>query len=451
MLQDARGLAPLHIYMQGDSAFRQQKNFLCNLLQPGFTGGVWALDQYARIMEPISGCYSPELGVRVTHVDNSCCNTARLAHLARTDADPYGSPNPPAWRPAGVGSSSSSGNGSSSSTQQVPEHRDTTLVVFMNCGLHLMHLGEARPFECLPEQYGYMRVLRDFSDTAARLYPRSPQVFMTSNDICQSSFRGTYHDALANMTRDPESLVRQCVALSNNVTVAGRKLAGNIAAITAACRNGLFIGESARLLRERMLMAVALLRRRHHGRAFVSSSAAAAAATAGGGGRRLAHNGGGIDGVAPGEAGVGSDTAADGADEDDSGAGGAHAHGPQLRQLLAAQHGAAAAAAAAGKTAATTAAAAAYDSVRHPQQQHEMEVEALLAEGAGGSPVPPTTVDVVDGYAITAGQCWASQINDGRHYPYLVPMQVLELISVLHRRLLSSPQQQHRAATMHTH
>mgnify|MGYP001807512938 CR=1 FL=1 len=43
MLQETRGMAPLHIYMQGDSAFRQQKNFLCNLLQPGFTGDVWAL------------------------------------------------------------------------------------------------------------------------------------------------------------------------------------------------------------------------------------------------------------------------------------------------------------------------------------------------------------------------------------------------------------------------
>ncbi|KAG2429988.1 hypothetical protein HYH02_013938 [Chlamydomonas schloesseri] len=378
MLQDSRGGAPLHIYMQGDSALRQQKNFLCHLLQPGFSGDLWALDVALRHAEPISGCYSPELGVRVTHVDNSCCNTDTLAHLARTDNDPYGSPEPPAWRPGGVGTSSSSSSGNGSSTQShqsLPAtHRDTTLVLYLNCGLHLMHLGVARPFECLPEQYGYMRLLRDFSDAAARLYPLSPQ------------------------------------------------LAGNIPAITAACRNGLFIGESSRLLRERMLMAVAMLRRRHHGRAYITGSAAAAAAAS-------AHHrpaGGGAS--AHGLGAAAADLVMTAARAPTGAPSAAAASGRRLMDSSAA------AAATATTSVAAAGHASPYETVQNSQAVAEgggaeaAAREWALAEGASASAasaaVPPTTVDVVDGYAITAGQCWASQVSDGRHYPYLVPMQV---------------------------
>ncbi|KAG2429987.1 hypothetical protein HYH02_013938 [Chlamydomonas schloesseri] len=426
MLQDSRGGAPLHIYMQGDSALRQQKNFLCHLLQPGFSGDLWALDVALRHAEPISGCYSPELGVRVTHVDNSCCNTDTLAHLARTDNDPYGSPEPPAWRPGGVGTSSSSSSGNGSSTQShqsLPAtHRDTTLVLYLNCGLHLMHLGVARPFECLPEQYGYMRLLRDFSDAAARLYPLSPQVFMTSNDICQSAFRGIYKQVLQNMTRDPEALIQQCVLVNNNVKHAGAQLAGNIPAITAACRNGLFIGESSRLLRERMLMAVAMLRRRHHGRAYITGSAAAAAAAS-------AHHrpaGGGAS--AHGLGAAAADLVMTAARAPTGAPSAAAASGRRLMDSSAA------AAATATTSVAAAGHASPYETVQNSQAVAEgggaeaAAREWALAEGASASAasaaVPPTTVDVVDGYAITAGQCWASQVSDGRHYPYLVPMQV---------------------------
>ncbi len=47
-LQLDREFAPLHIYMNGDSSFRQQKNFLCSILQPGFEqrgGPCWAVGE----------------------------------------------------------------------------------------------------------------------------------------------------------------------------------------------------------------------------------------------------------------------------------------------------------------------------------------------------------------------------------------------------------------------
>lgn len=47
-LQLDRDFSPLHIYMNGDSSFRQQKNFLCSILQPGFEqrgGPCWAVGE----------------------------------------------------------------------------------------------------------------------------------------------------------------------------------------------------------------------------------------------------------------------------------------------------------------------------------------------------------------------------------------------------------------------
>lgn len=211
------------------------------------------------------------------------------------------------------------------------------------------------------------------------------------------------------MTRDPEALIRECVALSNNVAHAGRQLAGNIPAITAACRNGLFIGESSRLLRERMLMAVAVLRRRHYGRAYVSASAAAAVAASAAHRQKGTAGSSGKGAVAGQGAGAATSAAASVASGAAAGAVSAAGAASSGRRLA---HSGAADVTASG--AAAAAATASYDSVRHPQQQHVMEVEALLTEvagaGAAGPPVPPTTVDVVDGYAITAGQCWASQV-----------------------------------------
>lgn len=43
---------------------------------------------------------------------------------------------------------------------------------------------------------------------------------------------------------------------------------------------------------------------------------------------------------------------------------------------------------------------------------------------------------LVDAFALTEGQCWASQSHDGRHYPMLVPTMVTELLTVVRRQLL---------------
>ncbi len=53
-LQSERAFQPLHIYMNGDSSFRQQKNFLCSLLQPGFEqrgGPCWAVGEYGSAVQ----------------------------------------------------------------------------------------------------------------------------------------------------------------------------------------------------------------------------------------------------------------------------------------------------------------------------------------------------------------------------------------------------------------
>ncbi|PNH05129.1 Medium-chain-fatty-acid--CoA ligase [Tetrabaena socialis] len=46
--------------------------------------------------------------------------------------------------------------------------------------------------------------------------------------------------------------------------------------------------------------------------------------------------------------------------------------------------------------------------------------------------------EVVDGYAITASQCWASQLHDGRHFPFLVPLQDLGGTRMLKTPLMSA-------------
>ncbi|GFR40276.1 hypothetical protein Agub_g456 [Astrephomene gubernaculifera] len=358
-LQDARGNGQLHIYMNGDSSFRQQKNFLCNILQPGFMRGKWALDVNALHDEHESSCYNSELNIRVTFIDNSCCDTGRLAYLLHRDTDPTGKENPPAWKPRTVGQSSPAqpvvltaatpaatseaatvGSGllreaaimagedwviargqatSNAGTQALPvksvaadvdADTETQLVLYLNCGLHLMHLGRARPFECLQQQYGYVETIQEFSRAAARLYPGSPQIFMTSNHVCESNFRGPYADALKEAAADPEGFLRQCVEIVN---MTAGPLLGNIPALSYACREGLFVGHGTASLRRRMLLAL-------------------------------------------------------------------------------------------------------------------REEKELRARG--------DHVGVVDAYALTEGQCWASQSSDGRHYPYVVPMVVMELIATMHRQLL---------------
>lgn len=85
-----------------------------------------------------SSCYHPGLRLRVTFIDNSCCDTRRLAYLAtHPDKDPYGNPDPPVWRVPGSGGSSgssSSGGGSGNDTAAAAAGSDPTLVMYMNCG-----------------------------------------------------------------------------------------------------------------------------------------------------------------------------------------------------------------------------------------------------------------------------------------------------------------------------
>lgn len=46
------------------------------------------------------------------------------------------------------------------------------------------------------------------------------------------------------------------------------------------------------------------------------------------------------------------------------------------------------------------------------------------------------SLGLVDAFALTEGQCWASQMHDGRHYQMLVPAVVMDLVGALRRRLL---------------
>ncbi|GFR40471.1 hypothetical protein Agub_g1034 [Astrephomene gubernaculifera] len=322
-LQDARGNGQLHIYMNGDSTFRQQKNFLCNVLQPGFTGGKWPLDYKVLNNQHESSCYNSELKIRVTYVNNSCCDTERLAYLLHRDTDPAGKENPPAWKPRTMGQSGMLRDPAMAETNagtqdleaeaaDVEADTEMRLVVYLGCGLHLMHLGRARPFECLQQQYGYVETIQEFAQAAARLYPGSLQMFMTTNNVCESNFGSPYSDVLKEAAADPQGFLRQCVEIANMTT---GPLQGNIPALTQACREGILMSHGAASLRRRMLLA--------------------------------------------------------------------------LKQ----------------------------ENERRGREDH---------------------VGLVDAYALTEGQCWASQWSDGRHYAFVVPMVVMEMIATMHRQLLQT-------------
>ncbi|KXZ47236.1 hypothetical protein GPECTOR_37g242 [Gonium pectorale] len=144
---------------------------------------------------------------------------------------------------------------------------------------------------------------------------------------------GTYAKVLRRAAKEPQWLLKQCIAASNNNRTAGR-YAGNTSAIAAACHLGPFTGAATASLRTRMLAALDSLRAE-----AAAAAAAEAAADAGGG-----------------------------------------------------------------------------------------------AERPAGRP-HPRGIEVVDAYALTERQCWASAKGDGRHYSYIVPMVVTELLAILKRTL----------------
>ncbi|KAG2481913.1 hypothetical protein HYH03_019128 [Edaphochlamys debaryana] len=398
--------------MNGDSTFRQQKNFLCNFLKPGFMRGGWALDNTHLFRERESTCYNETLGIRVTFVDNSCCDVSRLAYVAQNATGPEGKPNPPAWA----------------------QSEKTLVVLYLNCGLHLLHLGSERPFECLPQQYHYVETIQEFSRGAARLYPGSPQIFMTTNDVCEDNFRSSYAGAVQRIRTNVTAFIADCVKRNNKASVAG-PLLNNTAALEKACADGLFISNATRSLRTRMLLALAL-ERQHRGlsgggHGFVGSGGASAATPAA---AAVASPGPeAADGVAEAAAGAGSAEAAVAADADADVAGAASES----------------AAAPSGSAAGAEPDSEEVGGRRRLRQDTKDRASRLSGAAAarGKSPIAQKTaapqhgftpfIDVVDGFSITAGQCWASQASDGRHYPYLVPMQVLDLFNIMHRRLVS--------------
>ena len=51
-------------------------------------------------------------------------------------------------------------------------------------------------------------------------------------------------------------------------------------------------------------------------------------------------------------------------------------------------------------------------------------------------------MDVVDGFALTDRQCWATEVGDGRHYVPLLPSMAMSFIGALFpRELLPRPEQ----------
>ncbi|KXZ43402.1 hypothetical protein GPECTOR_91g556 [Gonium pectorale] len=408
-LQESRQHRPLHLYMNGDSTFRQQKNFLCSILQPGYMRGHWALDNSALHEEREASCYNASLALRVTFVDNPCCDARRLAYLAEHSAPPGGSGGgggaaaasggggrgggggagvgmPPAWRsdprqrqqggqrrlyarrsggaaaadPGGrlqwrralrkgsgpINSSDSLGSSSGGGREAMDSSGDgggeLDLVLYLNCGLHLLHLGSARRFECLPQQYKYIDTVTNFSDAAG-------QVFMTTNYICEGNFIGEYGRAAAALAADPEPTVAACMTMSNSSAVAGA-FAGDAEALAYACRHGLFTGAATRRLWHRMTLAVAELMRRGGGEGGREGREPS--------GRRRRQQSG-----------------------DGDGDGGGH------------------------------------------------------GDGEGGERRRRRSIAVVDAFSLTAEQCWASEAGDGRHYPLLVPLVVTELIGAVRQAL----------------
>ncbi len=134
---------------------------------------------------------------------------------------------------------------------------------------------------------------------------------MTSNYVCEDNFKNAYADALLSIRNDTEGAVAQCLNATRSPEKAG-PYADDAPARERACRDGLFLSENSKLLRDRMLNAL---------------------------------------------------------------------QEEQLRSAV-------------------------------------------------------SSMGLVDAFALTEGQCWASQSHDGRHYPMLVPTMVTELLTVVRRRLL---------------
>ncbi|KAG2428950.1 hypothetical protein HXX76_011194 [Chlamydomonas incerta] len=290
-LQAARDRAPLHLLLVGDSTMRKQKAFLCDFMEPGVQHDFHGPE----VLE--SSCFNRELKLRVTHLWSPCCDPAGLRHYAQRLADADGGAKRALVEPQ---------------------------VVYHNCGLHLMHLGAFRTFECLPRPYE--EVLAGFQAAVQEVYPSTLQVVMTTHSICESLFTGGYREAVDQAHWNPQALTDACVKdLSQRIwrskdasAVATRSAPEGVTRVLGGlCRSGLMIDATAARQRAAVLAAVDTARRR----------------------------------------------------------------------------------------------------------------------GAGSGAGPEARVDVVDAYALTWQQCWASDKMDGRHYPYLVPLEAQQFLAVVSKWL----------------
>ncbi|KAG2432039.1 hypothetical protein HYH02_013109 [Chlamydomonas schloesseri] len=306
-LQAGRDKTPLHILMVGDSTMRKQMAFLCDFLEPGVQHDFHGPE----VTE--SSCFNRELRLRVSHLWSPCCDPSELRHWSQRLAD------------------DSDGSGAAKRAAQVePE------VVYHNCGLHLMHLGAFRPFECLPRPYA--EVLGGFQQAVAEVYPHALQVLMTTHSICESLFTGGYREAVDQAHWKPQVLTDACVkdlsqrlwrSKGSNADATRAAPEGVTRALGGLCRSGMMIDDTAARQRAAVLAAVEAARRR------------------------------------PSAAGGGGGGASD-----------------------------------------------------------------------GGRGTSPSRIDVVDAYALTWQQCWASDKMDGRHYPFLVPLEAQQFLGVVSRWLL---------------
>ncbi len=81
-----------------------------------------------------SSCYSEELALRVTFIDNSCCDVDRLAYLSQHASAPGDArPDPPAWRPD-PGASEAALRGRAHARAGAGRALGTVLVTYLNCG-----------------------------------------------------------------------------------------------------------------------------------------------------------------------------------------------------------------------------------------------------------------------------------------------------------------------------
>lgn len=151
--------------------------------------------------------------------------------------------------------------------------------------------------------------------TRPQLYPGAPHIWMTSTYVCDMNFEGEYAQAMQRIRGNLEAAVAECVSATATPDISG-PYAGDTAARERACRDGFFIWEKSRLLRERMVAAL------------------------------------------------------------------------------------------------------------QNERLHNV-----------------ASMGMVDGFSLTQGQCWASQLHDGRHFPLLVPAIVMELVGAMRRRLLPPPQE----------